>query len=65
MSRNMSAECRFRKPCLHLNPHTPLAHTEDYLFLEFQDGISRHEKHLLVKFLSVMKAIWAGDKSRV
>lgn len=52
----------FLNYCMHLNPHTPLTHTEDYLFLEFLDGISRHKKHLLVKFLPVIKAIWRGDK---
>ena len=53
VSRNMSAECKHLKLQRQLTrPHTPLTHTEDYLFLEFQDGISRHKKHLLVKFLS-------------
>lgn len=41
---------------------TPLIYTEDYLFLEFQDGISSHKKHLFLKFLPVMKALWKKTK---
>lgn len=55
-------EFRLLKPCVQLKAPTRLTHTQDYLFLEFQDGISRHKKHLLVKFLSVMKDIWIDHK---
>lgn len=63
MSRNQAAKCKLPKSHTQLNATPP--HTEDYLGLEFLDGISRHEKHLSREFLPVMKGIWPGDRNMV
>lgn len=62
MSRKQAVACRLPRSHAQLRASPP--HTQDYLCLEFQNGISRPKKHLSREFLPVMKAIWPGDRSK-